>query len=160
MPIPIGLVSPACTQKSILCAPDAIEAGPTYIQNQDQISQSGRYRKIVASLPDRGHTGISTPRRLAVQPRCRCRGLFLIGNIWEMRPCAKSTLFRECCCLHPRGPWKSIADSGRFEQPTRKLQRLSPGNLSEPAALPTPKLPSVGRGLRKSNYVATIQQCT
>jgi len=37
---------------------------------------------------------------------------FLIGNIWEMRPCAKSTLFRECCCLHRRGPWKSVADSG------------------------------------------------
>ena len=64
---------------------------------------------------------------------------FLIGNIWEMRPCAKSTLFRECCRLHPRGPWKSIADSGVVcEQPIRKLQRLSPGNLSEPAALPTP----------------------
>jgi TolB-like protein len=32
--------------------------------------------RIVASLPDRGHTRISTLRRLAVQPRCRCRGLF------------------------------------------------------------------------------------
>jgi hypothetical protein len=31
----------------------------------DQTSQGGRYRKIVASLPDRGHTGMSTPRRLA-----------------------------------------------------------------------------------------------
>ena len=38
---------------------------------KDKISQGGRYRKIVASLPDGGHAGMSTPRRLAVQSRCR-----------------------------------------------------------------------------------------
>ena len=38
---------------------------------------------------------------------------FLIGNIWEMRPCAKSTLFRECCCLHLRGPWTSALNQYR-----------------------------------------------
>jgi len=83
---------------------------------------------------------------------------FLIGNVWKCAPAQRARFSANAAACTRGDHGKASLIQGRFEQPTRKLQRLSPGNLSEPAALPTPKVPAVGRGLGKSNYVATREQ--